>query len=208
MLRAVIFDLDGTLYDNRCLHWLLPLTELFCFRLGYLGRERSSRKELRGQTFADNEDFYAHFFRAISARRPDKAARWYHEHYLPLQAWMLRHFCKADAWVLPRLTELRAQGVRLVLFSDYGFAEQKLRALGLDPRLFDLVIDAPSLGGLKPSEAVSRRLLQRLGVEPDDVLFVGDREDCDVAAARKVGARYQLVERRGKEVSLSNISAS
>ena len=206
MERAVIFDLDGTLYDNRCLHWMLPLCELFCLRLGFLRKERQSRKKVRTQDFADSEDFYAHFFHAISERHPDAVSRWYHHHYLPLQARILRLFCKADAWVLPRIQELRDQGVKTVLYSDYGYTEQKLRAIGIDPGMFDWVVDAPSLGGLKPNEQVTRRLLERIGVEPAQALFVGDRADCDAESARRVGARYQLVVRKGKEVSFSNIS--
>lgn len=208
MNQAVIFDLDGTLYDNKCLHWMLPLCELFSLRLGYLGRERSTRKVIRTQNFASSEDFYACFFGNISKHHPERAGLWYHRHYLPLQARILRHFCKADPWVKPRIQQLRSQGIKVVLYSDYGYAEQKLQALGLDPALFDAIVDAPSLGGLKPNEQVTRRLLAQIGVKPEDALFVGDREDCDAESARRVGSRHQLVIRRGKEVSFSNVSAS
>lgn len=200
-LKAVIFDLDGTLYDNGRLFWMLPLSELLCLRLGYLGRERSSRKALRGQSFATREEFYQHLYSNISRRHPERAERWYNRHYMPLQTRLLQHFCKADAWVRPRLEQLRSQGIKVALYSDYDFAEQKLRALNLDPELFDLIAEAPTLGGLKPDRHLAQRVLDRLGVRADEAMFVGDREDTDVASALSVGARYQLLVRRGKEVS-------
>ncbi len=194
-LKAIIFDLDGTLYDNGPLFWMLPLSEFFCLRLGYLGRERSSRKALRGQHFASGQEFYQHLYSRISPRRPERAERWYTHHYMPLQVRILRHFCKAYAWVLPRLQELHRAGVKVALYSDYGFARQKLRALGIDPGLFDLIVEAPAFGALKPDPQIARQLLDRLGVTPQEAMFVGDREDTDVASARSVGARYQLVRK-------------
>lgn len=203
MLRAVIFDLDGTLYDNRCLPVCLPIIEFFTFRLGYLARERKVRRQLRGCDFDTEEAFYDRLFHLILPKHPERARRWYLGHYLPLQARILRLFCRPDAWVEPKLRELRQQGVKLALYSDYAFASQKLRALGLDPGLFDLIVDAPSLGGLKPSAVCASQVLETLGVTPSEAVFVGDRDDCDAASARKVGAYSQLVSRHGRRVSFS-----
>lgn len=195
MPRAVIFDLDGTLYDNRCLHWLLPLTELCCLRLGYLARERKARKLMYGQNYGTEEMFYQHLFGAISSHNPVQASQWYHRHYMPLQARILRHCCHPYAWVKARLAELRDKGILVVLYSDYGFAAQKLQALGIDPSSFDLIVDAPSLGGLKPSRESAEKLLQMLQLQPEEVLFVGDRDDCDAETARRIGAPYRLITR-------------
>lgn len=204
MLRAVIFDLDGTLYDNRCLHWCLPVAELFALRLGYLGRERRARQTLRGVWCGAADGFFQRLLPLISTRHPERAARWYHGHYLPLQARVLRRCCHAYSWAVPCLTTLRAQGLRVALYSDYGCVADKLRALGLDPALFDLIVDAPSLGGLKPCAESAREVLRRLDVAADEAVIVGDREDCEVATARNVGAHPLLVTRqRGGEVLCS-----
>lgn len=212
MLRAVIFDLDGTLYDNRRLHWYLPVVEFFALHLGYLWRERRARRTLRGvwcgaepvgQGPDEASGFFARLFPLVSARHPERAARWYRGHYLPLQVRILRRCCHVDAWVVPCLAALRQQGIRVALYSDYDFADAKLRALGLDPALFDLVVDAPSLGGLKPCAESAREVLRRLGVAADEAVFVGDREECDVATARNVGAHALLVSRRGGRAECS-----
>lgn len=201
MLRAVIFDLDGTLYDNSWLLRLLPLVDI-C-HLPYVSRERKFRAQMRGRGFESREDFYQHLFRFVSDRDTDRVSRWYHGHYLPLQVHIIRRFCKLDAWVMPRLAELRSQGVKLAVYSDYGLVSAKLQALGLDPALFDVVTDAPTLGGLKPCERSMRRLIDKLGVSANEVMVVGDRKETDIASAQAVGAQYRLVQRRGKTVTFT-----
>lgn len=193
MPHAVVFDLDGTLYDNRPLHWFLPLVEMCCLKLGFLSKERRVRSQLSGNHFGSEETFYCHLFNGISASHPEQAERWYHHHYMPLQAAIMRWFCHPYPWVLPRLAELRRQGVKLALYSDYGFAEGKLQALGIEPSLFDLIIDAPSLGGLKPCAESAQLVVERLQVHTSETLFVGDRDDLDGESARRIGAQYQII---------------
>ena len=199
--KAVIFDLDGTFYDNSCLMWMLPLAELCYGKLGFLARERRCRKQLRTQHYGTEENFYDQLYRAISAKHPDRARRWYHLHYLPMQVRIIRHFCKPYPWVKPRLEALREQGVLVALYSDYGRPEDKLLALGLDPGMFDLIVNAPSLGGLKPNVENARAILSLLQVAPADALFVGDRDDCDGETARRVGSDFELQGKQSTENS-------
>ena len=56
-----------------------------------------------------------------------------------------------------------------------------------------MIISAPELGALKPSESCARRLLEMLEADPKTTLFVGDREDKDGASAQAVGAQYLKV---------------
>lgn len=81
----------------------------------------------------------------------------------------------------------------MVIYSDYGAVIEKLEALGIDPSPFDMIISAPELGALKPSESCARRLLEMLEADPKTTLFVGDREDKDGASANAVGAQYLKV---------------
>jgi len=193
MTKVVIFDLDGTLYNNSCLHWLLPLTELFCLKLGYLARERKARKQMRGKHYGTEEAFYEQLFLAIDHQHPECARRWYHGHYMPLQAKILRLFCRPYDWVNPRLQELQAQGMKVALYSDYGFAKEKIQALSIDSQLFTIITDAPSLGGLKPSSVSTQKLLDLLQAQPEETLIVGDRDDTDGETARQVGAQYKII---------------
>jgi FMN phosphatase YigB (HAD superfamily) len=91
------------------------------------------------------------------------------------------------------VAECRKRGLQMVIYSDYGSVIEKLEALGIDPSPFDLIISAPELGALKPSESCARRLLEMLEADPKTTLFVGDREDKDGASAKAVGAQFLKV---------------
>ena len=52
------------------------------------------------------------------------------------------------------------------------------------------IIDAPTLGGLKPNKTVIYRLLERTGTDPKKTLFIGDRIDKDGGSAQAVGATF------------------
>ena len=77
--------------------------------------------------------------------------------------------------------------------SDYGHVAEKLHALGIDQTLFDWVISAPELGGLKPAPQLLLQVLEKMKVTPTQCLVIGDREDTDGQMAQSVGALFQLV---------------
>lgn len=203
-IKAAIFDLDGTLYDKRFLKLRIACHEIRTGYFWYLLRERSCRVLMRGRDYGNQSLFYEHFFHNISPQHPELAEKWYKEHYLPLQADILHNHYNQDSWVQARLEELHQKGIKCVVYSDYGYADEKLRAIGLDPSNFDAIFDAPSLGGLKPSRKSSLRLIEKLGLKPEEVIFVGDRVECDVAAAKKIGAKYEFLFRKGREVCFTS----
>ena len=87
----------------------------------------------------------------------------------------------------------KARGLQMAIYSDYGDVLDKLAALGIDDKLFDLIIDAPELGALKPSKESARKVMDLLKADPQTTLFVGDRDDKDGESARAVGARFLLI---------------
>ena len=91
------------------------------------------------------------------------------------------------------IREAKEKGLRLAVYSDYGCVAEKLEALGIAPDMFDLLVAAPELGALKPSEPCARRVLEMLGAQPESTLFVGDRDDKDGASARAVGAKWVII---------------
>jgi putative hydrolase of the HAD superfamily len=92
------------------------------------------------------------------------------------------------------LTGLRRRGLRLGLLSNYSLAEAirgSLEHLGLAP-LFDAVVVSADLGLVKPRRELFDEIARRLGLPPEEILFVGDNEKADVAGARAVGMRTAL----------------
>lgn len=194
-VQTVVLDLDGTLYDKtglarrmvRRLWWCLPL----------LAAERLARKNMHYVQYASQEEFFGAFFRHMSRGHwwtRSMAATWYHTTYMPTMIRLIRRYHSPRPEVMALVEEAKAKGLQLAIYSDYGCVIEKLEALGIDPSLFDLMVSAPELGALKPSEPCARRVMELLNAKPETTLFVGDREDKDGASAKAVGARFLLID--------------
>ncbi len=171
----------------RRLWWCLPL----------LAAERLARKNMHYVQYASEEEFFGAFFRHMSRGHwwtRSMAATWYHTTYMPTMIRLIRRYHSPRPEVMALVEEAKAKGLQLAIYSDYGCVIEKLEALGIDPALFDLMVSAPELGALKPSEPCARRVMELLNAKPETTLFVGDREDKDGASAKAVGARFLLID--------------
>jgi HAD superfamily hydrolase (TIGR01549 family) len=124
----------------------------------------------------------------------DSVRQWYEHRYMPLMVNLIGKHHQAGDWVMPLIQQCRSRGIKLVVLSDYDHAEDKLQALGLSPKLFDWVVSAPALGGLKPAPQLLHQVAQQMGVAVEKCLVIGDREDTDGAMARATGAQFQLIK--------------
>ncbi len=190
-VKAISFDLDGTLYElpamRRALRGLAlgrALRPRRTYReLRYLLQARAKFKRARegGGDLAPFPELEAEF-----AQRAELEARW----WIP-----------AIAAVGPRqglvevLDALALRDLRLVVCSDHA-GEDKLAALGLQGR-FEAALSGEALGAIKPDPRVLQAALDRLQLEPSELLHVGDREDTDGEAARALGTRLWIVPAKG-----------
>jgi FMN phosphatase YigB (HAD superfamily) len=89
-----------------------------------------------------------------------------------------------------------ARGWRLGVFSDYP-ATAKLRAMDL-LRFFDVIVCAqdPEVRRFKPSPRGLEVTLERLSVEKHQAIYIADRPDIDVPAARAAGIPCVIIGRR------------
>lgn len=195
-VATVVFDLDGTLYNKRGLAQRMVSRLWWCLPL--LAAERLARRNMHYVQYASEDEFFGAFFMAMSRGHwwgPNTAAQWYHMIYLPTMTRMIRRYHHARPQALELLAECRQKGIKMAIYSDYGAVTEKLEALGIDSGQFDLLVSAPQLGALKPSEPCARQVLELLGAKPETTLFVGDRDEKDGASAKMVGAKYINIEK-------------
>jgi len=108
------------------------------------------------------------------------------------------------AGVPPLLQFLKRRGLKLGLVSNIASPfKAPLETLGLLP-LFDVVLLSCDVGRVKPDPAVYSSLLERLGLPPERVLFVGDSSTNDVAAPAALGMRTAGVGVSGGDVALGS----
>lgn len=194
-VKTVVLDLDGTLYDKTGLAARMVTRLWWCLPL--LAAERFARRNAHYVQFASEEEFFGFFFTTMARGHwwgPRIAERWYRHVYLPAMVRLIRKYHQPRQETLDIMRECREKGLKMAIYSDYGSVIEKLEALHIDPKQFDLIISAPELGALKPSEPCARRVLEMLDAKPEETLFVGDRDEKDGASARAVGAKFLLLK--------------
>jgi HAD superfamily hydrolase (TIGR01549 family) len=209
-LKAVIFDLDGTLYRRAPLrramarrlvgaHILHPVSGLRTLRA--ISAYRRAQEELRTTpAHGDLADVQLRMAAERTGLRRDtiarEVARWVEEAPLGI----LGRFAQPGLHDL--LVALRSRGLRLGVVSDYP-AAPKLHALGI-AHLFDVVMCAqdPAIGVFKPHPRGLENALARLGVDASEALYVGDRADVDAVAASAARMPCAILSRaRGVQAS-------
>jgi len=193
-IDAVIFDVDGTLFDHVALrrpmvvkllgHLLtcrLPWRDLRTLRM--FRRERD-RLALAG---ADNIGRRQFEHVAAAAGRPPSEVE------AIVTQWIYREpLSFVSRYTFPDvsrfITSLKDRGIRTGVFSDYP-ATDKLDALGI---AVEVVRDAtePDVGRLKPRPDGFIRVAHLLDVRPERCLIIGDRDDRDGEAARRGGFMF------------------
>lgn len=198
-VRLVVFDLDGTLYDQRCIRrrmlWELAL---HCLRnpgdlasLRVIAEFRRARERLADEGVGEIGRLQYERPAASLGLRPEAVAEvvgdWLEER--PLKHLLRCRFADVDEV----FGQMRESGRKIGVFSDYP-VEDKLAALNLNSD-FAVAAAEPEIDRLKPHPAGLECLMSRAGVTPAQCLMIGDREDRDGACARNAGVRYLIKTR-------------
>ena len=191
---AVIFDVDGTLFDHTALRGPMlasMLARLITRRMRWrdLQTLRIFRRERERLALAEtgNIGTLQYDRPAAAARRPR------HEVEAVIAQWMVREpLAFVPRYGFPDaarfITQLHKRAVSTGVFSDYP-AHAKLHALGIS---VGVVRDAtePDVGWLKPRPDGFIRVAELLRVSPGRCLIIGDRDDRDGEAARRGGFMF------------------
>ena len=91
-------------------------------------------------------------------------------------------------FAIPTLEKIREMGYKtgLITNSDTHVQERKLEMLGLYPYLDEIVISG-AVGYRKPQKEIFQLMADKLGIETNEMMFVGDHPAFDVDGSRNAG---------------------
>jgi len=201
-IKAVGFDIDGTLYPNFSMYVRSSSSFLSHPRLVYhFGKVRKEvRKTEYSGHFRDNQAKLLGYSMKISQ---EKAANMI-ERYL-YQKWVYSfEGVKPFKTVRPALLSLKREGLKLGALSDFP-VEKKLEFLGLSD-LMEIAFSSEETGHLKPHNAPFINLISKLGVNPEEILYVGNSYKYDILGAKQVGLRTAHLVKKAKSDSQADFS--
>ncbi len=212
-IRAILFDLDGTLRHN-CPSSIQAFFD-YAAALGLedspASRQQAARWVHRYWSQSEemledleayrgrNEEFwafYTHKQLMACGCPPERAAE-----LAPEVHRYMKDEYRPEDWVPPEVPQtlgvLRQAGFTLgVLSNRTDPCGPYLCDLGLDG-YFDLALVAGELSYWKPNPQVFHLTLERLNLQPEQVVYVGDNYYADVLGAQAAGLRPVLIDPEG-----------
>lgn len=209
MIRAVGFDLDGTLFDHRAAAssglatllqergWVYEGSanlgqEWIRIERGYFAQYVAGNLTIVEQRQLRMRDFLALANVEVRDNELDELVKRYLSYY-------------ANSWiaypdVLATLNALSESGLRLAVLTN-GQQEQqeaKLAKMGIRD-MFESVLAIGTLSVPKPDATAFMELALTLGCEPQEVVYVGDDPHGDAIAATNAGLQGVWLNRKGQE---------
>ncbi|XRG80785.1 HAD family hydrolase [Rossellomorea sp. GAMAL-10_SWC] len=188
MIKAVIFDLDGTLLDRDSSLKVFIKNQYKKYKDELINVpeqqyiERFIELDKKGYVWKDK--VYKQLVQEYSLSN----LTW--EHLLEDYINSFQHSCIAFPNMEYVLKELKNRGIALGMITNgfTKFQNLNLKALGIH-NLIDTILISEQEGIKKPQPEIFLRALERLSVTAEESLYVGDHLENDVIGAQNVGMK-------------------
>lgn len=200
MIKAVLFDIDNVLYNSG--HQVemarrAAIEAMVREGLGMSMEDAFKKLEQIVQKYGSN---YNRHYDLLIGNQPEKnkliavGIVAYHN--------TKRTYLKPYDDTTPTIMKLKESGYKVGVISDGLAIKQweKLVRLGLQDE-FDCVVVSEEAGFDKPEQKIFLMACDKLGVKPEECMYVGDRLDTDVLGANRVGMMsIRLLRGKYKEI--------
>lgn len=187
MIKAVIFDLDHTLFDRHgTLRKIAPQ-----FRTEFNVKDSVTDEEIAEKWIYADDHFVYDGWQYIFAYLVENGIFETPPEYTEYRSFVYKTFAKtavAFDETIPMLTALKNQGYRTGLITNGGHSLQykKLEMLGLAP-YFDEIIVSGDVMTDKPDKEIFLIMADKLSLSPSEMIYVGDNPVNDIKGARSAG---------------------
>jgi len=191
---AIIFDLDGTLYEKKRIALYTLFKQLK--NISMLKASNRIRKEFKGVDCNNLNGFYSNFFAKVGEElslSSKEVERWYFNSFYPSFIGILKKRFKSQPGLIPLLENI-SKKLPLAVFSDYSYVDERLDVLNIDKNYFKIRSSSEEYGVLKPAARPLLDIASKLSVEPQNILIVGDRVDTDGKASEAAGMMFYHID--------------
>lgn len=198
--KVVIFDVDGTLYNQKKLRKKM-LVSLLSFYLSkpwryndllILHTFRQEREKRTGYVGTDLENAQYEWCAQKTGASVEQVKKvvnhWIFDYPNPLLASCIYPGVKE------LFSKLRERDIKIAIYSDYK-AIDKIAAMGLKA---DLIVSSTdkNIDRFKPDPIGVNFIKNKLKVTSEECLFVGDREELDGQCAINAGVPYLILQKK------------
>ena len=188
-IRAVAFDIDGTLYPSWKLFIRMPLHVLKNLRL-YIHFNKTRHIMHRTAPLADFYEYQARMLAEVSSIKSPRAKEIINDIcYDGLKKFFKK--VKPYPHAYECIKAMKDAGLKIGILSDFP-PEQKGDIWGIRD-LCDVCIGSEESGALKPSIYPFGILERKLGVPADKILYVGNSVKYDVLGAKGAGMKTAYI---------------
>lgn len=206
MIKAMVFDLDDTVYDYQsCNKYAINRLRQYCMDKFFIQAKEfdtiyeKAKKIVKGQlqdtAASHNRMLYMQILMEQFSQKPAVyALELYHVYWdAMLQTMQLYDY------VLPLFRELVSQGIRIAMLTDLTaqIQHRKIRKLGI-AEYVDVLVTSEEVGREKPDPAMFHLVVKKLQMQPEQLVMVGDSCEKDIKGARMAGM-HGILYSRGKE---------
>jgi len=188
MIKAVIFDLDGTLLyrDASVQKFIDNQYDRLTKWVGHLpkGKYTSRFIELDCRGYVWKDKVYQQLVNEFNIT----GITW--ESMLQDYLEQFKNNCVPFPNLNSMLNELKSKSIKLgIITNGKGqFQMDNIKALGIE-KYFEAIIVSEWEGIKKPDPQIFKKVLEQLNVSPHESMYVGDHPENDVKAAQKVGMK-------------------
>lgn len=184
-IKAIAFDIDGTLYSERKLYGRMfgEFLRNFSFFYHFLQvRKALHKKGFVGAFYEEQNRMMAERLRCSEKEAQEKISSVVYDGLKP-------HFAKIRCFkdVPDTFRLFKEAGFKLALLSDFP-PKQKGNVWGC-AKYCDVILGSEETGALKPAKEPFLALAKKLEVKTEEILYVGNSIKCDIIGARRAGLK-------------------